>query len=124
MGNVKSNLNIFICGKTLQKENLEIINNLFPKNLVDEKLNNSDIKFIVKESIKSENNFSISWKCFILDKPIDINISENLINHIINKTESLEKQEYNNVILYFSDDNYTCIIDKILEKKRRVKKKN
>ena len=67
MGNVKSNLNIFICGKTLQKENLEIINNLFPKNLVDEKLNNSDIKFIVKESIKSENNFSISWKCFILD---------------------------------------------------------
>ena len=67
MGNVKSNLNIFICGKTLQKENLEIINHLFPKNLVDEKLNNSDIKFIVKESIKSENNFSISWKCFILD---------------------------------------------------------
>ena len=117
MGNVKSNLNIFICGKTLQKENLEIINNLFPKNLVDEKLNNSDIKFIVKESIKSENNFSISWKCFILDKPIDINVSENLINHIINKTESLEKQEYNNVILYFSDDNYTCIINKFLKKK-------
>lgn len=122
MGNVKSNLNVFICGKTLQKENLEIINNLFPKNIDGENLYNSDIKFRAKENIKSENNFSISWKCFILDKPIDINISEKLINHIINQTKSLEKEEYNNAILYFSDDNYTCIIDKILEKKGELTK--
>ena len=84
MGNVKSNLNVFICGKTLLDENFQIIDNLFPENKVDEKLNNSDIKFRVKENIKSENNFSISWKSFILDKPIDANISEKLINHIIN----------------------------------------
>lgn len=82
MGNIKSNLNVFICGKTL--ENFQIIDNLFPENKVNEELNNSNIKFRVKENIKSENNFSISWKSFILDKPIDVNISEKLINHIIN----------------------------------------
>ena len=122
MGNVKSNLNVFICGKTLLDENFQIIDNLFPENKVDEKLNNSDIKFRVKENIKSENNFSISWKSFILDKPIDANISEKLINHIINCTENLQKQEYNNVILYFSDSKESCIIDKILEKKGELTK--
>ena len=122
MGNVKSHLNVFICGKTLLDENFQIIDNLFPENKVDEKLNNSDIKFRVKENIKSENNFSISWKSFILDKPIDANISEKLINHIINCTENLQKQEYNNVILYFSDSKESCIIDKILEKKGELTK--
>ena len=122
MGNVKSNLNVFICGKTLLDENFQIIDNLFPENKVDEELNNSDIKFRVKENIKSENNFSISWKSFILDKPIDANISEKLINHIINCTENLQKQEYNNVILYFSDSKESCIIDKILDKKGELTK--
>ena len=122
MGNVESNLNVFICGKTLEKENLEIIDNLFPKNIDCVELYNSNIKLRAKENTKSENNFSISWKCFILDKSIDINISEQLINHIIKHTESLEKQQYNNVILYFSDDNYTCVIDKILEKKGELTK--
>jgi len=115
MGNVKSNLNVYICGKTSEKENLSIIDNLFPNKKADEILYNSDIKLRVKENIKSEKDFSISWRCFIIDKAIDINISEKLINHIIYHTESLREKEYNNAILYFSDDNYRCVIDKILE---------
>ena len=122
MGNVNSNLNVFICGKTLHKENSEIIDKLFPNNIVYEKLNNSDFKFRVKENTKSEKDFSVSWKCFILDKPIDINISEKLINHIINNAGNLKKQDYNNVILYFSDTNESCITNKILEKKGELTK--
>jgi len=124
MGNVKSNLNVYICGKTSEKENLSIIDNLFPNKKADEILYNSDIKLRVKENIKSEKDFSISWRCFIIDKAIDINISEKLINHIIYHTESLREKEYNNAILYFSDDNYRCVIDKILEKKGELTKGN
>ena len=85
------------------------------------KLYETDYTFRVKE--KNENlkeiNFNISWKCFILDKTLDSNLSEKLINHIKNLTEKEKdkEKEYHNVILYFSDDYYTIIVNKILEKK-------
>lgn len=51
---------------------------------------------------------------FYIRLPINANITEKLINHIINYTESLKKKEYNNIILYFSDDKEYCVIEKIL----------
>ena len=117
---MKSNLNVFICGN-LNKENTMIIDALFTKESDNVKLYETDYTFRVKERNENlkEINFNISWKCFILNKILDSNLSENLINHIKNLTEKEKdkEKEYHNVILYFSDDKYTIIVNKLLEKK-------
>lgn len=126
MGNINSNLNIFICGNTLNEENKNIINNLFPKSGDSLRLDDSEYSFRIREIQEKKNdiNFNINWKCFILDKIMDLEMTERLINHIKNLTErNKEKEiEYHNVILYFSDANYINIVRKILEKKGEITK--
>ena len=127
MGNVKSDLNIFICGNTFSDENQNIINNLFPQTNEDIKFNGTKYFFKVrkaKEEIKNIN-FVIHWKCFILHKKLDSNLSVKLIDFIINLTENRNYliQNNHNVILYFSDGNEKNIKDVLLEKKGELLKK-
>lgn len=128
MGNINSNLNVFICGNTLNEENKNIINNLFPKSGDNLRLDDTEYSFRIREIQEKKNdiNFNINWKCFILDKIMDLEITERLINHIKNLTERNEEKEieYHNVILYFSDANYINIVRKILEKKGEITKEN
>ena len=49
MGNINSNLNVFICGNTLNEENKNIINNLFPKSGDNLRLDDTEYSFRIRE---------------------------------------------------------------------------
>ena len=123
MGNIQSNLNIFICGSTLSNENLNLVNNLFPEAKENIKLDGTDYDFRIRRVKREEKQikFSINWKCFILDKKLDLYLADKLLNYIISITESKKYKEenYHNVILYLSDEsnNEKFITVKIMEKK-------
>ena len=123
MGNTNSNMNIFICGNTLNADNLDLVNKLFPEEKKNIKFNGTDYDFRIRKLEREEKQiqFSINWKCYILDKKLDFYLTEKLINYIISLTESKKyvDKNYHNVILYLSDEKYDekFIRDKIMEKK-------
>ena len=123
MGNPQSNLNIFICGNTLIKENINLVNGLFPQQKEDIKFDDTEYIFRTRALKINEEQpkFSIRWKCFILDHKLDSDLSEKLINYTIKLTdnEKYSSKNYHNVILYLSDGNgcENVIIKKIMELK-------
>ena len=128
MGNVQSNLNIFICGNTLSDENMDLMNNLFPETEESIRFDGTEYNFRIRKLKKKEIQiqFSIYWKCFILDQKLDSNLSEKLINYIISLTDKNQNSNinYHNAILYLSGGNEEekVIIDKIMEKKGEFSK--
>ena len=128
MGNVQSNLNIFICGNTLSDENMDLMNNLFPETEESIRFDGTEYDFRIRKLKKKEIQiqFSIYWKCFILDQKLDSNLSEKLINYIITLTDKNQNSNinYHNAILYLSGGNEEekVIIDKIMEKKGEFSK--
>ena len=69
MGNLQSNLNIFICGNTLSDENMDLMNNLFPETEESIRFDGTEYNFRIRKLKKKEIQiqFSIYLKCFILD---------------------------------------------------------
>ena len=128
MGNVQSNLNIFICGNTLSDENMDLMNNLFPETEESIRFDGTEYDFRIRKLKKKEIQiqFQIYWKCFILDQKLDSNLSEKLINYIISLTNKNQNSNinYHNAILYLSGGNEEekVIIDKIMEKKENFQK--
>ena len=57
MGNVQSNLNIFICGNTLSDENMDLMNNLFPETKESIRFDGTNFRIRKLKKKKHKYNF-------------------------------------------------------------------
>ena len=117
MGSTITSLNVFICGNVNNEYNRRIIKELFP--IIDKPVKFDDTYLIFEKRKREEKikeiKFDMNWNCFILTQRLNSSLSEKLLKHIKNFSE--KEKQFNNVILYFSDQNYNILIQRFQEEK-------